>query len=63
MLHSMGLVPKLLFKLSEPSMTVQKVQLISGVIASLLNAHFTPQDISRCRPHANKQKNALSFEV
>lgn len=56
-LHSMGLLPKLLFKLSDPSMTVQKVQLISDVIASLLDAHFTPQDISRCRPPANKQTN------
>lgn len=53
MLHSVGLLPKLLFKLCDPSMTVQKVQLVCGVIASLLNGHFAPQDISRCRPPAN----------
>lgn len=43
----MGLLPKLIFKLSEPDVTVQKVEIISGVITSLLKAHFTPQDISR----------------
>lgn len=47
MLHRMGLLPKLLFKLCDPSMTVRKVQLTCDVIASLLNGHFTPQDISR----------------
>lgn len=61
MLHSMGLLPKLLFNLCDPSMTVQKVQLICGVIASLLNGHFTPQDISRCRPPANALKKTSSL--
>nr|XP_046257722.1 WD repeat- and FYVE domain-containing protein 4 isoform X2 [Scatophagus argus] len=45
-MHSMGLLSKLLFKLSDPTVTVQKVKLISGVITSLLRAHSTPQDIS-----------------
>lgn len=56
MLHSMGLLPKLLFNLCEPSMTVQKVQLVCGVIASLLDSHFTPQDISRCPLTPNEWK-------
>lgn len=43
----MGLLTKLLFKLPDPGMTVQKVTIISGVITSLLKAHATPQDISR----------------
>lgn len=43
----MGLLPKLLFKLSDPGMTVQKVKIISGIITSLLKAHAGPQDISR----------------
>ncbi|XP_070771661.1 WD repeat- and FYVE domain-containing protein 4 [Enoplosus armatus] len=46
-MHSMGLLPKLLFKLSDPAVTVQKVKIISCVITSLLNAHFTPLDIRR----------------
>ncbi|XP_070696577.1 WD repeat- and FYVE domain-containing protein 4 [Pempheris klunzingeri] len=46
-MHSMGLLPKLLFQLADPAVTVQKVKIISCVITSLLNAHFTPLDISR----------------
>ncbi|XP_044069032.1 WD repeat- and FYVE domain-containing protein 4 isoform X3 [Siniperca chuatsi] len=46
-MHSMGLLPKLLFKLSDPAVTVQKVKIISCVITSLLKAHFTPLDICR----------------
>ncbi|XP_045926188.1 WD repeat- and FYVE domain-containing protein 4 isoform X1 [Micropterus dolomieu] len=43
----MGLLPKLLFKLSDPAVTFQKVKLISCVITSLLQAHFTALDIRR----------------
>ncbi|XP_051272681.1 WD repeat- and FYVE domain-containing protein 4 isoform X4 [Dicentrarchus labrax] len=46
-MHSMGLLQNLLFKLSDPAMTVQKVKIVSCVITSLLKAHFTPLDISR----------------
>ncbi|KAE8280593.1 WD repeat- and FYVE domain-containing protein 4 [Larimichthys crocea] len=46
-MHSMGLLPKLLFKLSDPTTTVQKVKIISGFITSLLKADFSPLDISR----------------
>lgn len=46
-MHSMGLLPKLLFKLSDPTITVQKVKIISGFITSLLKADFSPLDISR----------------
>ncbi|CAJ1067579.1 WD repeat- and FYVE domain-containing protein 4 isoform X1 [Xyrichtys novacula] len=46
-LHSEGVSLKLLFKLSDPAVTVQKVQIISSVITSLLKAHCTPLDISR----------------
>ncbi|XP_041803075.1 WD repeat- and FYVE domain-containing protein 4 isoform X2 [Chelmon rostratus] len=46
-MDSVGLLPKLLFKLSDPDVTVQKVKIISGVITSLLKAHFNPLDISR----------------
>lgn len=46
-MHSMDLLPKLLFKLSDPAVTVKKVKIISCVITSLLKAHFTPLDISR----------------
>ncbi|KAA8583834.1 hypothetical protein FQN60_015042 [Etheostoma spectabile] len=46
-MHSMGLLPKLLFELSNPAVTVQKVKIISCVITSLLKAHFTPLDIRR----------------
>lgn len=46
-LHSMDLLPKLIFKLSDPGITIQKVKVISGVITSLIKSHFSPQDISR----------------
>ncbi|XP_068423686.1 WD repeat- and FYVE domain-containing protein 4 isoform X1 [Clinocottus analis] len=46
-MHSIGLLSKLLFKLSDPAVTVQKVQIISGIITSLLTAHLTPLDTSR----------------
>ncbi|XP_042357670.1 WD repeat- and FYVE domain-containing protein 4 isoform X2 [Plectropomus leopardus] len=46
-MHSMGLLPKLLFELCDPAVTVQKVKIISCVITSLLKAHLTPPDISR----------------
>ncbi|XP_078016803.1 WD repeat- and FYVE domain-containing protein 4 isoform X2 [Epinephelus lanceolatus] len=46
-MHSMGLLPKLLFELSDPAVTVQKVKIIACVITLLLKAQFTPLDISR----------------
>uniref|UniRef100_A0A3Q1F0J1 Alfy-like armadillo-like repeat domain-containing protein n=1 Tax=Acanthochromis polyacanthus TaxID=80966 RepID=A0A3Q1F0J1_9TELE len=46
-MHSVGLLPKLLFELSDPAVTVQKVKIISCVIISLLKTHFSPVDISR----------------
>lgn len=46
-MHHMGLLPKLLFKLSDLAVTIEKVKIISGVITSLLKTDFTPQDISR----------------
>lgn len=50
----------MLFKVSEPAMTVQKVKIISDVIASLLKAHFTPQDISRYSLSQNTNREFLS---
>ncbi|XP_028278514.1 WD repeat- and FYVE domain-containing protein 4 isoform X2 [Parambassis ranga] len=46
-MHSMGLLLKLLFELSDPTVTVQKVELISCVITSLLKVHCSPLDITR----------------
>ncbi|KAM7408785.1 hypothetical protein PAMA_002489 [Pampus argenteus] len=46
-MHSVGLLPKLLFELSDPAVTFRKVKIISCVITSLLKAHFTSLDISR----------------
>ncbi|CAN9499844.1 unnamed protein product [Ophioblennius macclurei] len=46
-MYSMSLLPKLLFELCDPLVTVQKVKVISCVIASLLKAHFSPQDLRR----------------
>ncbi|XP_029376155.1 WD repeat- and FYVE domain-containing protein 4 isoform X2 [Echeneis naucrates] len=46
-MHTLGLLPKLLFELSNPAVTFQKVKIISSVIASLLKGHFTPVDMSR----------------
>uniref|UniRef100_A0A3Q3BBW3 Alfy-like armadillo-like repeat domain-containing protein n=1 Tax=Kryptolebias marmoratus TaxID=37003 RepID=A0A3Q3BBW3_KRYMA len=45
-MHSVGLLPKLLFELSEPAVTIQKVNIISCVITSLLKAYLNPVDIS-----------------
>lgn len=46
-MHSMGLLPQLLFELSDPAVTAQKVKIISCVITSLLKAHFSPLDMNR----------------
>ncbi|XP_069395233.1 WD repeat- and FYVE domain-containing protein 4 isoform X2 [Paralichthys olivaceus] len=46
-MHSIGLLPKLLFELSDPNVNFRKVAVISSVISSLLKAHFTPLDMSR----------------
>ncbi|XP_077351149.1 WD repeat- and FYVE domain-containing protein 4 isoform X2 [Festucalex cinctus] len=46
-MHRMGVIPYLLFELCDPSVTYQKVRLVSCVITGLLKAHFTPLDISR----------------
>ncbi|KAM9727627.1 WD repeat- and FYVE domain-containing protein 4 isoform 2-T2 [Menidia menidia] len=46
-MHSVGLLPKLLFELSDPTMTIQKVKVISCIITSLLKAHLNPLDMSR----------------
>uniref|UniRef100_A0A3Q0T6I0 Uncharacterized protein n=1 Tax=Amphilophus citrinellus TaxID=61819 RepID=A0A3Q0T6I0_AMPCI len=45
--HSVDMLPKLLFELSDPAVTIQKVEVISHVITSLLKAHLTATDISR----------------
>lgn len=46
-MHRVDLLPKLLFELSDPAVTVQKVKIISSVITSLLKAHFTRIDLNR----------------
>ncbi|XP_038152382.1 WD repeat- and FYVE domain-containing protein 4 [Cyprinodon tularosa] len=46
-IHSAGLVPKLLFELCDPAVTVQRVDIISDIVSSLLKAHLTSLDISR----------------
>ncbi|XP_069573980.1 WD repeat- and FYVE domain-containing protein 4 [Brachyistius frenatus] len=46
-MHTMGLLSKLLFEFCDPAVTVVKVKRISCVITSLLKAHFSPLDISR----------------
>ncbi|KAG7513031.1 WD repeat-and FYVE domain-containing protein 4 [Solea senegalensis] len=46
-MHTIGLLPKLLFQLSDSTVTFRKVKMISCVITSLLKAHFTPLDLSR----------------
>ncbi|XP_076599423.1 WD repeat- and FYVE domain-containing protein 4 isoform X1 [Chaetodon auriga] len=46
-MDSVGLLPKLLFKLSDPDVTVQKVKIISDVITSLLKIRFNPLHICR----------------
>ncbi|XP_029305197.1 LOW QUALITY PROTEIN: WD repeat- and FYVE domain-containing protein 4 [Cottoperca gobio] len=65
-MHSIGLLPKLLFELSNPSVTVQKVKIISSLITTLLKAHFTALDISRLGlflvytlpPHSNMNEGS-----
>ncbi|XP_061692384.1 WD repeat- and FYVE domain-containing protein 4 isoform X2 [Syngnathoides biaculeatus] len=46
-MHRMGVLPNLLFELCDPSVTYQKVKVVTSVITCLLKAHFTPLDISR----------------
>nr|XP_057914861.1 WD repeat- and FYVE domain-containing protein 4 isoform X2 [Doryrhamphus excisus] len=46
-MQRMGLLPNLLFELCDPSVTCQKVKLVTCVITSLLKTHFTPLDLSR----------------
>lgn len=62
-MHSMGVLPKLLFELSDPAVTVQKVTIISCVITSLLKAHFTPLDLNRYRlgMHQSQQSDPVIF--
>lgn len=54
-MHTVGLLPKLLFQLSDPAVTLSKVKIISCVVASLLKTDFTSQDMSRY-----SVRNALS---
>ncbi|XP_056147480.1 WD repeat- and FYVE domain-containing protein 4 [Lampris incognitus] len=46
-LHTVGLLPKLLFQLSDPDVTIAKVKVTSCIIQSLLEGHFTTVDLSR----------------
>uniref|UniRef100_A0A3B3Y9L5 Alfy-like armadillo-like repeat domain-containing protein n=1 Tax=Poecilia mexicana TaxID=48701 RepID=A0A3B3Y9L5_9TELE len=46
-LHSMDLLPKLLFEFCDPAVTLQRVHIISDIITLLLKAHMTSSDISR----------------
>ncbi|XP_030011898.1 WD repeat- and FYVE domain-containing protein 4 [Sphaeramia orbicularis] len=46
-MHGMGLLPKMLFELSDPAVTFEKVEIISRVITLLLKSDFSPLDISR----------------
>ncbi|XP_054886091.1 WD repeat- and FYVE domain-containing protein 4 [Poeciliopsis prolifica] len=46
-LHSVGLLPMLLFEFCDPAVTIQRVHIISDVITLLLKAHMTSSDISR----------------
>ncbi|XP_020565278.1 WD repeat- and FYVE domain-containing protein 4 isoform X3 [Oryzias latipes] len=46
-MHSVGLLPKLLFELTDPAITVQKVKIICCVVTFLLKAQLSPLDISR----------------
>uniref|UniRef100_A0A3P8VEH3 DUF4704 domain-containing protein n=1 Tax=Cynoglossus semilaevis TaxID=244447 RepID=A0A3P8VEH3_CYNSE len=47
LMHSIGLIPKLLYKLSDCMSAHGKVKTISCVITSLLKIHFTTLDLSR----------------
>ncbi|XP_047198145.1 WD repeat- and FYVE domain-containing protein 4 isoform X2 [Hippoglossus stenolepis] len=46
-MHSIGLLPRLLFELSDSKVNFRKVKVISSVISSLLKAHFTTLDMTR----------------
>uniref|UniRef100_A0A3P9QBR1 Alfy-like armadillo-like repeat domain-containing protein n=1 Tax=Poecilia reticulata TaxID=8081 RepID=A0A3P9QBR1_POERE len=46
-LHSVGLLPNLLFEFCDPAVTLQRVHIISDIITLLLKAHMTSSDISR----------------
>uniref|UniRef100_A0A3B3UT16 Alfy-like armadillo-like repeat domain-containing protein n=1 Tax=Poecilia latipinna TaxID=48699 RepID=A0A3B3UT16_9TELE len=46
-LHSMDLLPKLLFEFCDPAVTLQRVHIISDIITLLLKAHMTSSDINR----------------
>lgn len=46
-MHNIGILPKMLFELSNPSMTHQRVEVISTVITLLLIEFFNPLDINR----------------
>uniref|UniRef100_A0A3B5LV97 Alfy-like armadillo-like repeat domain-containing protein n=1 Tax=Xiphophorus couchianus TaxID=32473 RepID=A0A3B5LV97_9TELE len=45
-MHSVGLLPKLLFDFCDPAVTLQRVHIISDIITLLLKAHMTSSDIS-----------------
>lgn len=61
-MHRMGLLPKLLFKLSDLAVTIEKVKIISGVITSLLKTDFTSQDISRYSLGHKKRTPVIQFQ-
>ncbi|XP_040905708.1 WD repeat- and FYVE domain-containing protein 4 isoform X2 [Toxotes jaculatrix] len=46
-MHTVGLLPMLLFELSDPAVTFQKAKIISCVITSLVKAHLTDLDMRR----------------
>ncbi|XP_062319191.1 WD repeat- and FYVE domain-containing protein 4 isoform X1 [Osmerus eperlanus] len=46
-MHSLGLVPKLLFLLSDPLVTPEKVKVVTCIITRQLRAHFSCIDIRR----------------
>lgn len=47
LIHNSGVLPKMLFVLSDPSVTPRRVEVISCVITLLLKALFNPLDIHR----------------
>lgn len=62
-LHTIGLFPKLIFRLSDPGITVETVKIISEVITFLLKALITARDISRyvLRIHHQRPLSTNSF--
>ncbi|KAM6956344.1 WD repeat- and FYVE domain-containing protein 4 [Aplochiton taeniatus] len=46
-LHSLGLLPKLLFLLADPTVSRSKVKVITCLIKHLLRGHFTAMDVRR----------------